>query len=81
MSTTPKDLLLDHDYDGIKELDNDLPPWWLYLFILSIIFSIIYMLHFHVIGTGDSTLTEYPSSMAEKTILLPSESFTRTPLP
>ena len=59
MSTTPKDLLLDHDYDGIKELDNDLPPWWLYLFILSIIFSIIYMLHFHVIGTGDSTVTEY----------------------
>jgi cytochrome c oxidase cbb3-type subunit 3 len=31
-------LLLDHDYDGIKELDNNLPPWWVYLFYASIVF-------------------------------------------
>jgi cytochrome c oxidase cbb3-type subunit 3 len=24
-------ILLDHDYDGIKRLDNNLPPWWVYL--------------------------------------------------
>ena len=59
MNTSEKDLLLDHDYDGIKELDNDLPPWWLYLFFFSIAFAIVYILHFHVIGTGDSSATEY----------------------
>jgi cytochrome c oxidase cbb3-type subunit 3 len=31
------DILLDHDYDGIKELDNNLPPWWVYLFYASIV--------------------------------------------
>jgi len=36
-------LLLDHEYDGIKELDNDLPPWWVWLFYLTIIFSAFYL--------------------------------------
>ena len=58
-----KDVLLDHDYDGIQELDNDLPPWWLWLFYLSIIWSILYMLHYHVLGTGDSSSVEYMKEM------------------
>ena len=43
--------LLDHDYDGIMELDNNLPPWWLYMFYGTIIFSIIYSFYFF--GMGD----------------------------
>ena len=43
-----KDVLLDHDYDGIRELDNELPPWWVYLFWITIIFSVVYMFHYHV---------------------------------
>ena len=39
-----EDIMLDHDYDGIKELDNVLPPWWVYLFYGTIIFSVIYHL-------------------------------------
>ncbi len=35
-------ILLDHDYDGIKELDNVLPPWWVWMFYGTIIFSVIY---------------------------------------
>jgi len=35
-------ILLDHDYDGIKELDNVLPPWWVWMFYATIIFSFIY---------------------------------------
>jgi cytochrome c oxidase cbb3-type subunit 3 len=31
---------LDHDYDGIKELDNNLPPWWVYLFYASIVLEL-----------------------------------------
>ncbi len=51
-------ILLDHDYDGIRELDNDLPPWWKYGFYLTIVVSVVYMLHFHVLGTGDLQLKE-----------------------
>jgi len=54
-----EDKLLGHDYDGIQELDNDLPPWWLWLFYISIIFGVVYMIHYHVTGTGDSSKTEY----------------------
>ena len=50
------ELLLDHDYDGIRELDNSLPPWWVYLFYGTIIFSVIYLVRFHVVG--DYTQTE-----------------------
>ena len=32
------EIILDHNYDGIKELDNVLPPWWVYMFYATIIF-------------------------------------------
>ena len=44
------DVLLDHDYDGIKELDNVLPPWWVGLFYACVVFAIVYLVRFHVIG-------------------------------
>ena len=44
------ELLMDHDYDGIKELDNSLPPWWVYLFYGCIIFSVIYLVRFEIMG-------------------------------
>lgn len=43
--------LLDHDYDGIMELDNNLPPWWLYMFYGTIIFAAVYCMYFF--GMGD----------------------------
>jgi cytochrome c oxidase cbb3-type subunit 3 len=50
----PKDpLLLDHEADGIKELDNNLPRWWVWLFYLTILFSVIYMGYYHVFRMGD----------------------------
>lgn len=39
---------LGHDYDGIRELDNRLPPWWLYGFYLCVIFAGIYLWRYHV---------------------------------
>lgn len=42
------DVMLDHNYDGIKELDNSLPPWWVYMFYITIVWSVVYMIHFHV---------------------------------
>lgn len=44
------DVMLEHDYDGIKELDNVLPPWWVYLFYSCVVFAIVYLVRFHVIG-------------------------------
>ncbi|MER3375205.1 MAG: cbb3-type cytochrome c oxidase N-terminal domain-containing protein [Allomuricauda sp.] len=44
------EIVLDHDYDGIRELDNVLPPWWVYLFYATIVFSVVYLVRFHVIG-------------------------------
>ncbi len=44
------EIILEHDYDGIKELDNVLPPWWVYLFYTTIIFSVVYLVRFHVVG-------------------------------
>jgi len=60
-----KDILLDHDYDGIKELDNDLPPWWKYGFYLTIVIAFIYMVNFHVANTGDLQDVEYIKSIAK----------------
>lgn len=44
------DVMLDHNYDGIKELDNVLPPWWVYLFYGCVVFAIVYLVRFHVVG-------------------------------
>lgn len=61
----PKDpLLLDHEADGIKELDNKLPTWWVWLFYITIIFAIGYMVHYHVLKTGDLMAAEYQKEMA-----------------
>jgi cytochrome c oxidase cbb3-type subunit 3 len=59
------DVLLDHDYDGIKELDNALPPWWKYGFYFTIVVAVIYVFNFHVFGTGKNPEQEYAAEMAE----------------
>jgi cytochrome c oxidase cbb3-type subunit 3 len=57
-------ILLDHNYDGIRELDNHLPPWWKWLFYLSIVFAVVYMLGYHVIGNMPLPEEEYNNEMA-----------------
>jgi cytochrome c oxidase cbb3-type subunit 3 len=53
MSEKETDKLLESNYDGIEEYDNDLPNWWLYLFYITIIFSIGYTAYYHF-GPGQS---------------------------
>lgn len=60
----PDPLLLDHEYDGIRELDNKLPSWWVWLFNLSIIFAVIYLIYYHVVRDGRIMVAEYASEMA-----------------
>lgn len=57
------DIMLDHNYDGIVELDNDLPPWWKYGFYLTIVIGVIYLINYHITGTGDLQTTEYEKSL------------------
>ena len=54
---------LGHDYDGIRELDNPMPPWWLAGFFISIVFAVVYLFHYHVLGTGDLQEVEYAKVM------------------
>ncbi|MBX2939438.1 MAG: c-type cytochrome [Ferruginibacter sp.] len=56
------DVMLDHEYDGIRELDNALPPWWKYGFYVTIIGSVIYLFYFHV-GNGLDPIQEYEREM------------------
>jgi len=58
---------MDHDYDGIKELDNNLPPWWVYLFYACIIFAVIYLVRFEIMGSPDQE-AEWKSEMAQAKI-------------
>ena len=64
-----RDLELDHNYDGIKELDNSLPPWWLYSFYASIIFAAGYLVYYHFLD-GPGQYVEYQQEVAAAKIAL-----------
>lgn len=59
-----QDIVLDHDYDGIHELDNDLPPWWKYGFYLTIIVAIVYIYYYHF-GNGPTQFDELAMELKE----------------
>ena len=56
---------LDHSYDGIRELDNNLPPWWLIGFYLSMVFAVVYVVRHHVTGDAPLQIEEYNNELAE----------------
>jgi cytochrome c oxidase cbb3-type subunit III len=58
-------IMTDHEYDGIRELDNALPPWWKYGFYLTIVWSVFYLAHYHVAGSGPSSEDEYKAQVEE----------------
>lgn len=68
------DIMLDHDYDGIRELDNNLPPWWKYMFYATIVFAFVYLFRYHISGDGQLQTAEYlaevEAAMAEKETLM-----------
>ncbi len=60
-----KEIELHHDYDGIKELDNVLPPWWLWLFYGTILWGVIYLVNVHVIKIWPHQDRAYQEEMAQ----------------
>jgi cytochrome c oxidase cbb3-type subunit 3 len=64
-SAAGQDELLDHEYDGIREYDNPLPRWWVWIFAGSFWFSIAYFFHYHVSQNGQSVAASYDADVAE----------------
>jgi len=60
-----KEILIAHDYDGIQELDNPIPAWFMYLFYITIIFAVGYLLNYHVFHTGQLQYEEYKTEMVQ----------------
>ena len=60
-----KEIELHHEYDGIKELDNQLPPWWLWLFYGTIAWAVLYMVNVHVLDIWPKQIQEYEQEMAQ----------------
>jgi cytochrome c oxidase cbb3-type subunit III len=60
--------LMEHEADGIRELDNLLPRWWVWLFYLCNAFAVFYMVYYHVLKKGDLQAAEYAkeSALGEK---------------
>ncbi len=59
-----QEIVLDHNYDGIRELDNKLPPWWTSLFYISIVFGVAYFVYYEVFD-GPSQIDEYEIEVAQ----------------
>lgn len=53
------EIMGEHVFDGIRELDNRLPPWWVNMFLITVIWGGIYMWYYHFGGSGPSSAKEY----------------------
>jgi cytochrome c oxidase cbb3-type subunit 3 len=58
-------ILMQHEYDGIRELDNNLPPWWVWGFFATIIFAVVYVFNYHIFQTSDLQTKEYDKELAQ----------------
>lgn len=60
-----RDLLMHHEYDGIRELDNVLPPWWVWLFYGTIAWGVLYLVNMHVTQSWNDSHEEYIAEMEQ----------------
>ncbi len=63
------EIVLDHNYDGIRELDNNLPPWWLWGFYISIFFAAVYLVRYHMFD-GPGQIDELETELAEAKVAI-----------
>jgi cytochrome c oxidase cbb3-type subunit 3 len=62
------DIMFDHSFDGIRELDNRIPPWFSWLFYVTIFFAVFYMLDYHVFNSSPLQEEEYQIQVREAEI-------------
>jgi len=72
--TKDSKLMIDHDYDGIRELNNPPPAWLMYIFYASIVWSVFYVFYYHIYD-GPTQIDEYNTEMAEAEALKPVNTF------
>jgi cytochrome c oxidase cbb3-type subunit 3 len=60
-----KDIMLDHEFDGIAELDNPTPAWFMWLFYTTIVIAVGYMLTYHVFDWGKLQEEEYTAEVEQ----------------
>lgn len=63
--SSEKRLVMDHAYDGIQELDNPTPPWFMFLFYSTIFFAVVYGIVYHAVGNGKIMENEYTAEVKE----------------
>ncbi|SNS55364.1 cytochrome c oxidase cbb3-type subunit 3 [Belliella buryatensis] len=59
-----KEMMMDHSYDGIVELDNHMPPWLVSVFYLTIAFAVVYFTYYSVLGLGKTQIEEYEQELS-----------------
>jgi len=59
------EVMTDHEYDGIRELDNNLPPWWVWMFYVTILFAFVYLIYYHVLPYGMSQEEQYVAEVEQ----------------
>jgi len=72
------EIMTDHEYDGIRELDNKLPPWWVWMFYLTIVFAVVYFGYYEIYKSTDMSVDEYQTEMAEAEAAKSSEGIDET---
>ena len=60
-----EEIVFDHAFDGIRELDNKLPPWWVGMFYLTIIIGVAYFAYDTVFDMNGSSADQYKKEMAQ----------------
>ncbi len=65
MAGNDKDVVRDHEYDGIKEYDNPTPGWWSFIFFATFVFSIWYFLYYHASTISTSVAQGFENDVTE----------------
>ncbi len=65
MASDERDVVLDHEYDGIKEYDNPTPGWWNFIFFATVAFSYWYFLYYHTSTVSTSVAQTYENDVSD----------------
>jgi cytochrome c oxidase cbb3-type subunit 3 len=67
--SSDKDAMMHHEYDGIRELDNPPPPWFMFLFYGTIVFAVVYFVRYSITKNGPSQEQEYLTELADAEVM------------